>query len=513
MRNINKTFQSVATADLLVNNWYGHITQNTTWGPNKVFAITGDITVDVGKTLTIESGTTIYFQANEDNQSSGVDIAKCEMRVDSGGALIIKGTAASPVKILSSKPEAQASTEDWRGIVIKPGGVFACSNAVIRHAYAGIEDSSGYLHTIKNVRIGRCKIYGIYAANTDSLTIRGCRVDSVSSYPSGGFGIYVRTEASTDGAKLVSDTVKACYYGMFIYRSVDSVVNCVIEGDTSLSYIGIHTQGHFYIDSTKILPVVGTTINGYFSAEHFQNFQGGRSFLTNCALASATTPYRSPDVIRTTAGPNYLKLRRSEVTNWGANGIVTAHINGQVTNLGTAANPLDSGNNEIVTTASGSGWKYVYDVECSTCTSPQIKAELNQWNAWPPPSYRFSPNVDRNPYLTSGGGPGRVAVGEEKEKEILPKPTELYQNYPNPFNPTTLIQFNLEKPERVSLEIFNILGQRVRKMLSGEPFAAGPYTFLWDGKDDRGSPVSSGMYVYKLQTPTYLQTKKMMLVK
>ncbi len=108
----------------------------------------------------------------------------------------------------------------------------------------------------------------------------------------------------------------------------------------------------------------------------------------------------------------------------------------------------------------------------------------------------------------------KIAVEQKKEEEgNLPKRTTLFQNYPNPFNPTTLIQFELEKPERVNLAIYNILGQRVRTMLAGEEFAAGPYTFLWDGKDDRGSPVSSGMYVYKLATQSFLQTKKMMLVK
>ncbi len=170
---------STATADLLVNNWYGHITANTTWGPNKVYAITGDIIVDSGKTLTIDSCTTIHFQANEDNQKSLPDTAKSALVVKPGGTLIIKGTKNYPAKFLSSKPETVATNWDWEGIVVKPGGVFACSNAVIRHAYAGIEDESEYSHTIKNVRIGKCKMYGILAINTDSLTIRGCRVDSV----------------------------------------------------------------------------------------------------------------------------------------------------------------------------------------------------------------------------------------------------------------------------------------------------------------------------------------------
>ncbi|HXF49828.1 MAG TPA: hypothetical protein VNL73_10465 [Verrucomicrobiae bacterium] len=79
-RNISDTLYHSATADLLVNNWYGHVSANTTWGPG-VYAITGDITVDSGVTLTIEPGTTIIFQKNEDNQSSGGYSTKSELIV------------------------------------------------------------------------------------------------------------------------------------------------------------------------------------------------------------------------------------------------------------------------------------------------------------------------------------------------------------------------------------------------------------------------------------------------
>lgn len=65
----------------------------------------------------------------------------------------------------------------------------------------------------------------------------------------------------------------------------------------------------------------------------------------------------------------------------------------------------------------------------------------------------------------------------------------------------------------MKLEIFNILGQKVRTMLAGEEFAAGPYTFLWDGKDEKGRGLSSGTYLYRLKTPSYSKTHKMMLVK
>ncbi len=95
VRNISATQLQSATADLLINNWYGHITQNTTWGPNKAYAVTGDITVDSAETLTIAAGTTVYLQSNQDNQSAGADAGKCEIIVKPGGCLIV-GCSAPP---------------------------------------------------------------------------------------------------------------------------------------------------------------------------------------------------------------------------------------------------------------------------------------------------------------------------------------------------------------------------------------------------------------------------------
>jgi hypothetical protein len=157
-------------------------------------------------------------------------------------------------------------------------------------------------------------------------------------------------------------------------------------------------------------------------------------------------------------------------------------------------------------------WWYVKDLDCGSCPTANIKAEGNYWAGCPPLTNRFSTNIDWNPCL--GSAPSKLIADEgDGGTTNLPNPTALFQNYPNPFNPTTLIQFNLEKAEKVNLDIFNILGQKVRTLLAGEEFAAGPYSFLWDGKDNRGSPVSSGVYFYKLSTPSYLKTKKMMLVK
>ncbi len=90
--------------------------------------------------------------------------------------------------------------------------------------------------------------------------------------------------------------------------------------------------------------------------------------------------------------------------------------------------------------------------------------------------------------------------------------TELKGNYPNPFNPTTHIEFSLKKAGRVELAVYNINGQKVRTLVS-EEMEADNHKVTWNGKDDRGNSVSSGVYFYRLQTSEVSQTKKMLMLK
>jgi hypothetical protein len=88
----------------------------------------------------------------------------------------------------------------------------------------------------------------------------------------------------------------------------------------------------------------------------------------------------------------------------------------------------------------------------------------------------------------------------------------LKQNYPNPFNPTTTIQYQLPQSTKVSLNIYSILGQLIRTLIH-EKQMAGNYSVIWDGKDDKGQLVASGIYMYRLHTQNFVKTKKMVLLR
>ncbi|MCH7877820.1 MAG: T9SS type A sorting domain-containing protein [candidate division Zixibacteria bacterium] len=100
----------------------------------------------------------------------------------------------------------------------------------------------------------------------------------------------------------------------------------------------------------------------------------------------------------------------------------------------------------------------------------------------------------------------------DDENALLPDEFQLQQNYPNPFNPTTTIEFALPERGAVELIIYNTLGQRVRSLASGM-YGAGKYSVSWDGTDNYGRQVTSGVYYYRLRAGDVVQSRKMVLLK
>ena len=100
-----------------------------------------------------------------------------------------------------------------------------------------------------------------------------------------------------------------------------------------------------------------------------------------------------------------------------------------------------------------------------------------------------------------------------KEHNELPRKLDLSQNYPNPFNPSTNIQFTLVKTEKVKLEVYDVLGRKV-KTLYNDIALAGLNTVKWNGRNNHNIQMSSGIYFYRLETESgFIKTMKMVLVK
>ena len=107
--------------------------------------------------------------------------------------------------------------------------------------------------------------------------------------------------------------------------------------------------------------------------------------------------------------------------------------------------------------------------------------------------------------------PVETAV-ETSDQASVPQAFSLAQNAPNPFNGETLIRFALPQSSQVELAIYNLLGQPVAVLVQG-PSAAGTFSVRWDGRDQAGHELTSGVYLYQLRADEYTQVRKLLLLR
>ncbi len=104
------------------------------------------------------------------------------------------------------------------------------------------------------------------------------------------------------------------------------------------------------------------------------------------------------------------------------------------------------------------------------------------------------------------------SIWSSNQGGVLPSDFSLSDAYPNPFNPETNISFSLATKSKVDLIVYNLIGQKIKTIVSGE-LEAGAHYVRWDGTDESNEKVSSGVYFYRLETSSFNQTKKMVLLK
>jgi hypothetical protein len=108
-------------------------------------------------------------------------------------------------------------------------------------------------------------------------------------------------------------------------------------------------------------------------------------------------------------------------------------------------------------------------------------------------------------------GGGAVSVIEDDYGKP-PTKYSLNNNYPNPFNPLTTISYDLPEDGFVNVSIYNVMGIHVKDLVNSQQ-NAGFKSIQWDATNNRGQPVSAGVYLYQIQAGDFVQTKKMVLIK
>jgi hypothetical protein len=179
--------------------------------------------------------------------------------------------------------------------------------------------------------------------------------------------------------------------------------------------------------------------------------------------------------------------------------------------------------------AEGAGQRWRLAVTNRSTDSKQaVQLRVTSQGSPPEGQRRYLLDLKRERRMVSGRemvlDPGetralRVVVGTEAYAEqnsdgisVEEFTNELRGNYPNPFRGKTTIEYVLAEEQEVTIEVYNILGQRVRTLVRGTE-KAGLHTLTWRGENRYGTPVGSGVYFYRIEAEDFTETRKMVLVR
>lgn len=144
-----------------------------------------------------------------------------------------------------------------------------------------------------------------------------------------------------------------------------------------------------------------------------------------------------------------------------------------------------------------------YSIDDSRLVFERVESGVPTLRQIPLAANRIEATGPSELFVTEGQRPNWFAIGQrptavEDHSETLPTAFILHQNYPNPFNPETLIRYELPVDASVTIAVYDILGRKVKKLETGLK-NAGRHQFQWDGRDEQGRPVSSGIYLFRLE--------------
>jgi hypothetical protein len=466
--------------------------------------IDGDVTVNWPRKLVIQPPSKITFYANTDEMKTW-DTTKCEFFV--GGTLKAEGSAIDSIIFNSTV----ADTEVWRGIRFLDNADTAIfSFCRIENAYIGL-DFGGHLDKYKLTNsVLRNNTYGIYhlwlfeLPSTSEAKICDNYIYRDASLPRGLIGMYVLGGSADLQDVQIEDNVIS-NYNKGIYLD-----DCWQPGNLSLGSNNIQNVARGLVAEDCINLQLSHVIVSGDVDEFGYYFDESDVSMSYCKFEGDTT-YNTPVGVcfhSESTYPRSLIMRYCKISNFSEKGIWSeSHYHPEYVDLGTEQN---HGINKIISNSgflvyNGGRWKGSVD---------SVKAQYNWWGSYPPSSSRFSGRVKYMPALETE--PWWPDDQNEKIAALyeIPKDIELSHNYPNPFNPATTIQFTIVSNSShayTTLKIYNILGQMVKTLVDEEK-SEGTYTVFWDGRNDDGETVSSGIYFYKLQAGELTEVKKMVLL-
>ncbi len=487
--------------------------QTVIWTPDNIYRLSGVVFVEDGATLIIEAGTKVWGVAGQGNEASALVVSR-------GGKIYAEGTPVNPIVFTADDDDGSLTYQDrgfWGGVVLlgrattnnQPDGTKQVEgiNEIAgagddRATYGGTDDtdSSGFLRYVS------IRHTGINVGDQAGNEIQGLTLGGVGS---GTVIEFVESFASADdGFEWFGGTVNT--------RNLVSAFN---EDDSYDWDEGFRGKGQYWfaIQSTDVGGRVAE-MDGATGNEFFEPY--ARPILSNATYLGTVGGLTAGDGAEmlmfrdNSAGEYHNSIFQDYDAASGGLAITVEDIDN------TGSKPADSRqrleNGELV--LANNIWSGFAAGGSLADFAPQsfVQAMLQaNGNEVADPMLRGvnrdepAAGLDPRPTVGSVALRGSVAIttGVVLRNTEVPAGFTLDQNYPNPFNPVTTIAFTLDRTQSVDLTVFDLLGRRVLTLLTGAQ-APGAYHLQFDA-----STLTSGLYVYRLQTEAGAVARTMMLLK
>ncbi|MFH1688642.1 MAG: C25 family cysteine peptidase [Candidatus Eisenbacteria bacterium] len=427
------------------------------------YLITGDVTVEAGATVTVLPDAVLEF--DRDVHPSLAVYGRLSAVGHPGGEIVMR-------------PTQGRAPGSWGGIDLKQGSTATLSSCLVSGASVGIKGTQSL------VTIDGCSV----TENTVGAHLTGC------------------TLSATESAFSHSDSL-----GMYLSGGSGSVADCVFDGNTAAGL----WCGNYASPSITRSSFINTADGDGLTFYRYSNASVDSCTVSQNAghgvLVYTSSPSFNTCVITDNDLNGILCRRFSKPTAcWSTisgNKIGVSAETGASPSLGDLMND-ETGNNSIMGNA-------IAAVANFTEGDFPIESRGNWWGTYPPTGRIFIGYVRYSPCLRTPPEAGTVGDGRDFDDPGNPVPSmfRLGQCSPNPFNPVTSIDYDIPADGgSVDIAVFDVAGRLVTTLYSGH-HESGTHSVTWDGRDDRGRDVASGIYFVRLDAREFQASGKMILLK
>ena len=453
--------------------------------------MTGDVVVPDSVRLLVVPGTTVDVSADSDSEAAGRDTALCELIVE--GELYCVGDDQGAIAFRSDASVAAAG--EWYGVALEAGSVCTLASASLSDAYKSLWAIDPTSLDVEDASFLNQDVIGVHLQSCDDATfVVDCTITGAD------IGVRADTCATYVSGNAISDVDD---YGILVYDDEGSVFRANdIDLPSSGGVVGIYVE-----DSSSAVKVnknvidlpdtTGTGIEIYNVASLAARVDSNR---IDGPGAGSSSVNRGIRLRLTRASARWNRLYDCKYS------FDILSSSASCPSLGSSSKPAKYGNNAADSLA-------FYYINVQSFANPhRISAEINWWGTSSPSSSKFNVSggarIDWRPYLESdpNEAKSRSDSGHAAYRDYLA------QNVPNPFNPITTIRYGIARQERVSLIVYNVAGRRVKTLIDGT-LPAGDHIAVWDGMNDTGQRVASGVYFCRFEAGAFERTRALVLLK